>query len=87
VHPEGAAGQAGRIDPAEPAGGEGERGDLFATVEGLRVEGEPDPGAGMAAGLSGRARQGQPGGGARAGGEYGTTADRCGHAASLFRAC
>jgi hypothetical protein len=41
MHPEGAGGQAGRIDRAEVRGVERDRDDLLAAVEHLRIEPEP----------------------------------------------
>jgi hypothetical protein len=68
VHPERAGGQARRVDPAEPPGRQGDRDDLFTAVERLGAEGEPDPDGGP-----GGTRQGQAHGGARTGGEQGST--------------
>ena len=85
VHPEGAGGQAGRVDRAEPGGVEGDRGDLLATVEHLRVERESHAVGRVAAGVGGGAGQQRTGGG-RAGGQKRATRDRRSHANSSLSA-
>ena len=77
VHAEGAGGQAGRIDPAQPGGVEGDRGDLFATVEHLRIECEAHAVGWVTAGVGADAGHERTSGG-RAGSQERATGDgRC----------
>ena len=82
VHAERAGRQARRVDRPEPGRVEGDRGDLLATVERLRVEDETHAVGSVAVGGC-DAGQRQTGGRTRAGGQHGATTDQQGHANSL----